>query len=101
MRIRCPTTLRQVLAVACLIAAQLCVVAHAVGHEYGTEQDRAHEHCAVCSAAHQLDSGVATGATNLDIITPDVRGPNSLSTALRLALVIALHARGPPLSLPS
>ena len=91
-------SLRQVFAVACLLFAQLSLTAHAIGHEYGGDQDRLGDRCAVCSASHQLGSGIAPVATPLPIIAGDAKTPQHHVAGILNAPLFAFSARGPPSS---
>lgn len=48
-----------------LLAAQLSLFAHAVGHDYAQDADQAHVMCGLCIAAHQLDGGLAPATLSL------------------------------------
>lgn len=86
--------------VALLLAAQLSLFAHAVGHDYFQDADQSHVVCGLCIAAQHLDNGLAPA----DIVLPgagseilDVETPSHGATRAAFAL---FEARAPPITLP-
>ncbi len=87
--------------VALLLAAQLALFAHAIGHDYARDVDQSHVVCGLCIAAQHLDHGLASAAIELAssaLASParaHVSGPDTTTGRA------FFQARAPPLHLPS
>lgn len=89
---------RAALVAAVLLAAQVSLFAHAVGHDYAPDADQAHVMCGLCIAAHQLDGALAPATLDLH--------PETLATCVAATLdwrpthvaSAVFRARAPPFS---
>lgn len=87
--------------VALLLAAQLALFAHVIGHDYAQDADQGHVVCGLCMAAQHLDHGLASAPLELPIAP---RVPPAQPHATRAdygPAGAAFQARAPPLLLPS
>lgn len=86
--------------VAFVLAAQLSLFAHAVGHDYFQDADHGHVVCGLCIAAQHLDYGL----TSADIRLPHAAVDFFPSEAHRLGVTrhacALFEARAPPVTLP-
>ena len=83
-----------------VLAAQLALFAHALTHDYAPDIDHAHVVCSLCTAAHQLDHGVASAALALPCVTRVDVAADARCLCVPRGATAAFHARAPPTSLP-
>ena len=92
---------RQVVTIAALLlAAQLSLFAHAVGHDYVQDADQSHVVCSLCIAAHHLDHGLAPASIELPRASFGLRGLQPVSLVDVQIESAPFQARAPPLTLP-
>ena len=87
--------------VALLLAAQLSLFAHAIGHDYVQDADQSHVVCGLCIAAQHLDHGI--GASSMVLPCADLflfESPTATCEA-HAHLHAAFQARAPPFELPA
>lgn len=87
--------------VALLLAAQLSLFAHAVGHDYFQDADQSHVVCGLCIAAQHLDNGLTPTAIELPQAGQAVLGAQPHSFTHFLFIAAPFQARAPPVQLPS
>lgn len=86
--------------VALLLAAQLSLFAHAIGHDYFHDADQSQMVCGLCIAAQHLDHGLAPASIELPHPERALHGTTTTSV-LDVALTRApFQARAPPARLP-
>lgn len=81
---------------ALLLAAQLSLFAHAIGHDYLQDADQGHVVCGLCIAAHHLDHGLASASIELphgDACPFDL---TASSQRVHATVPAAFQARAPP-----
>ena len=86
--------------VALLLAAQLSLFAHAVGHDYLNDADQSHVVCGLCIAAHHLDNGVAPAGFEFGHAGQHLLMASAPSVVAARASFTPFQARAPPVSLP-
>ena len=86
--------------VALLLAAQLALFAHAVGHDSVQDADQSHVVCSLCIAAHHLDQGLAPASIELPRAGLGVLGARPVSLVDVQLECAPFQARAPPLTLP-
>lgn len=84
------------LVAAVLLAAQVSLFAHAVGHDYAPDAGQAHVMCDLCVAAHQLDGGLAPATLCLPPRTVAARVAASLDWQPAHTASAVFRARAPP-----
>ncbi len=87
--------------VALLLAAQLALFAHAIGHDYARDADQSHVVCGLCIAAQHLDHGLASAAIELPSATLAPPAQPRVTLAYYSPVWAFFQARAPPLHLPS
>jgi hypothetical protein len=85
--------------VALLLAAQLSLFAHALGHDYLKDADQSHVVCGLCIAAHHLDNGLAPTRMELPRADVGLLGAWSPSLVDVQFAYAPFQARAPPLTL--
>lgn len=85
---------------ALLLAAQLSLFAHTLGHDYVQDADQSHVVCSLCLAAHHLDHGFAPPGIELPRIGLCVLGVRPVSFIDVQLESAPFQARAPPLTLP-
>ena len=86
--------------VALLLAAQLSLFAHTVGHGYVQDADQSHVVCGLCIAAHHLDHGLAPASIELPRASLGLLGVRPVSLVDVQLESAPFQARAPPLTLP-
>ena len=87
--------------VALLLAAQLALFAHAIGHDYARDVDQSHVVCGLCIAAQHLDHGLASAVIELASIALALPASAHVSLPDTTTGRAFFQARAPPLHLPS
>ncbi len=87
---------RAALVVAVLLAAQVSLMAHAMGHDYVPDADQVDVVCGLCVAAHQLDGALAPAPLEFpsQIVAPHVAATLDWRPAHVASAVF--RARAPP-----
>lgn len=86
---------------ALLFAAQLALLAHAIGHDYTPDADQAHVVCSLCVHAHQLDHGLAAATLELPPATLSVPAIGACRPSVARVVTAVFLARAPPHSAPA
>ncbi len=86
--------------VALLLAAQISLFAHALGHDYLKDADQSHVVCGLCIAAHHLDNGLAPASVELPRAEMALLGSWSPSLVDVQFAYAPFQARAPPVTLP-
>jgi len=87
--------------VALLLAAQLSLFAHAIGHDYVQDADQSHVVCGLCIAAQHLDHGLAPVAVELPCADQVALAARPDRLVNLLFTTAPFQARAPPVRLPS
>ena len=87
--------------VALLLATQLALFAHAIGHDYARDADQSHVVCGLCIAAQHLDHGLASAVLTLPNATLAPPVQPCVTLAYYRPVWASFQARAPPLHLPS
>ncbi|MGE0860650.1 MAG: hypothetical protein AB7I01_10875 [Gammaproteobacteria bacterium] len=87
---------RAALVAAVLLATQMSLFAHAVGHDYVPDADQVHVVCGLCLAAHQLDGGLAPAPFDLPPQTLATRVAATLDWRPAHVASAVFRARAPP-----
>ncbi|MCC6706796.1 MAG: hypothetical protein IT492_04450 [Gammaproteobacteria bacterium] len=85
---------------ALLLAAQLSLFAHAVGHDYFQDADQSHVMCGLCIAAQHLDQGLAAHSIELPAAASFLFATSTTTPAAHSNVRAAFQARAPPSELP-
>lgn len=86
--------------VALLLAAQLSLFAHGVGHDYFQDADQSHVVCGLCIAAQHLDHGLSAAAFELPQTDLHLHASVAPIIGARAHVHAAFEARAPPFTLP-
>lgn len=81
---------------AVLLAAQLSLFAHAIGHDYFQDADQGHMVCGLCIAAQHLDHGLAANSVELPHAELYLFGTAAPALRAHASVHTAFRARAPP-----